>query len=97
MHPAITNSLSLSLSFSPLLSLLTFYFLLSHNSVTEGQCSEEGVDLHILQLHSLHQGVVMEGELMVSKRVEGPVHCLRVLVDLQSLASVVKYISWRTE
>lgn len=60
-------------------SLLTFFLLLGHDGVAEGQQSEEGVDLWVLKLHRLHQGVVVEHEARVGQRIEGEVHCLCVL------------------
>lgn len=59
--------------------LLTFFLLLGHDGVAEGQQPEEGVDLGVLQLHRLHQGVVVEREARVGQRVEGEVHRLRAL------------------
>lgn len=61
--------------------LLTFFFVLGHDGVAEGQQSEEGMDLRILQLHRLHQSVVIEGKARVSQWVEGEVHHLGVLVS----------------
>lgn len=58
---------------------LTFSLLLGHDGVAEGQQPEEGVDLRVLQLHRLHQGVVVEREAWVGQRVEGEVHRLRAL------------------
>ena len=59
--------------------VLTFFLLLCHDGVAEGQQSEEGVDLWVLQLHRLHQGVVVEHEAGVRQRVEGEVHPLCML------------------
>lgn len=59
---------------------VTFFLLLSHDSMAECQQSEEGVDLWVLQLHRLDQGVVVEHEARVGQRVEGEVHHLCVLV-----------------
>lgn len=58
---------------------LTCFLLLGHDGVAEGQQPEEGVDLRVLQLHRLHQGVVVEREAWVGQRVEGEVHLLRAL------------------
>lgn len=60
--------------------LLTFFLLLGHDGVAEGQQSEEGVDLWDPQLHRFHQGVVVEHEAWVGQRVEGEVHRLCVLL-----------------
>lgn len=59
---------------------VTFFLLLSHDGMAEGQQSEEGVDLWVLQLHRFHQRVVVEHEAWVGQRVEGEVHHLCVLV-----------------
>lgn len=61
--------------------LLTFFLLLGHDGVAERQQPEEGVDLWVLQLHRLHQGVVVEHEAWVSQRVEGEVHRFCVLLS----------------
>lgn len=47
--------------------LLTFFLLLGHDGVAESQQSEEGMDLQGLQLHRLHQGVIMEHEAWVGQ------------------------------
>lgn len=47
--------------------------------MAEGEQPEEGVDLGVLQLHRLHQSVIVEGEAGVGQSVEGEVHRLRVL------------------
>lgn len=57
----------------------TFFLLLGHDGVAEGQQSEEGVHLGVLQLHRLHQGVVVEHEARIGQRVEGEVHPVCVL------------------
>lgn len=62
-----------------LVSLLTFCLLLNHDGVAEGEQSEEGVDLGVLQLHRFHQGMIMEFEAGVGQRVEFEVHRLCVL------------------
>lgn len=48
--------------------------------MAEGEQSEEGVDLGVLQLHRFHQGVIVEREAGVGQIVEGEVHNLRVLL-----------------
>lgn len=60
---------------------LTFFLLLGHDGVAECQQPEEGVDLWVLQLHRLHQGVVVEHEARVGQRVEGEVHRICVLLS----------------
>lgn len=60
-------------------SPLTFFLLLGHDSVAEGQQSEEGVDLGVLQLHRLHKGVIVECEARVGQWVEGEIHFLCIL------------------
>lgn len=60
-------------------SRLTFFLLLGHDCVAEGQQSEEGVDLGVLQLHCLHQGVIVECEARVGKWVEGEIHFICIL------------------
>lgn len=46
---------------------VTFFLLLSHDGMAECQQSEERVDLWVLQLHRLDQGVVVEHEARVGQ------------------------------
>lgn len=62
------------LNFDFFLSPSMFFLLLSHDGVTEYHQSEEAVDLLVLQLHLLHQGVVVEHEVGVSQRVGGEIN-----------------------
>lgn len=62
------------------MSLPTFFLLLGHDGVAEGEQPEEGVDLGVLQLHRFHQSVIVEGEAGVGQSIEGEVHRLCVLL-----------------
>lgn len=62
------------------ISLPTFFLLLSHDGVAEGEQPEEGVDLGVLRLHRFHQSVIVEREAGVGQSIEGEVHRLCVLL-----------------
>lgn len=58
--------------------------------MAEGQQPEEGLDLREAQLHILHQGVVVEGELGVCQRIEGEIHYLSVLGEVGEMAEDIR-------
>lgn len=62
------------------ISFRTFFLLLGHDGVAEGEQPEEGVDLGVLQLHRFHQSVIVECEAGIGQSIEGEVHLLCVLL-----------------
>lgn len=54
--------------------MLTFCFLLGHDSVTEGQQTEEVLHPWRAQFHGLHQLMVIKTELWVGQWVPGEVY-----------------------
>lgn len=67
--------------------LPTFFLLLGHDGVAEGEQPKEGVDLGVLQLQRFHQSVIVESEAGVGQSVEGEVHLLCVLLTEMREAS----------